>query len=284
MAGSSVPYQGTTRAFAGLTNYFSPMITRKRPKRAHSAMRMLGAALAILILETHASDARTLMFAGRSWTVRPTGAGSPGPRNYPNHWCEENAWVDSSGQLHLKIEKRDGQWCCAEVWSDDLLGFGRYEWYVIGRIDRLDKNIVLGLFPYLGPSGRNEIDIETAAWGKANGNRENFTVWPAKGGLSKTSRRFPFSLTGGYTTHRLIWQKTSVLFQMLHGHRTGNDNEIARWEYKPSRYLDKIPGAAMSTHMNLWLFRGSSPSDGKEAEVIIRAFRFDKQREGLAEK
>ena len=83
----------------------------------------------------------------------------------------------------------EGKWYCAEVFSNDKLGFGRYEWYVIGRVDKLDKNVVLGLFPYLGPAGRNEIDIEMAARGKANNDRGNFTVWPAKKGASKNSRR-----------------------------------------------------------------------------------------------
>lgn len=246
-----------------------------RPKKPWAAMRFFGAALAILIAGAHLSDAKTLNFAGRLWMVRPTGDGSPGPRSYLNHWCEENAWVDSSGQLHLRIDNRNGKWCCAEVSSDDELGFGRYEWYVKGRIDKLDRNVVLGLFPYLGPARRNEIDIETAAWGKVEGVRENFTVWPAKEGLPRESRRFAFSLSGAYTTHRFIWRSTSVFFQMLHGHRADNDNEIARWEYEPARYLDEIPQQAMSTHMNLWLFRGSPPSDGKEVEVIIKSFRYD---------
>jgi len=190
---------------------------------------LVGMVCAIFISGVHVSEAKSLTFAGRSWTVRPTGDGSPGPRNYPNHWSDNNAWVDASGQLHLKISKKGGKWYCAEVCSDDELGFGRYEWYVTGRIDELDRNVVLGLFPYMGPAGRNEIDIETAAWGKVNGTRGNFTVWPAKGGLPKSSKRFSFSLNGDQTTHRLNWQRVSVFFQMLQGHRTDNDNEIANW-------------------------------------------------------
>jgi len=252
------------------------MIMNSWLRDPRQTIRFITAICAILIFGAHVSDARTLTFAGRSWTVRPTGDGSPGPRNYPNHWSESNAWVDASGQLHLKISQTEGKWYCAEVFSNDKLGFGRYEWYVIGRVDKLDKNVVLGLFPYLGPAGRNEIDIEVAARGKANGDRGNFTVWPAKKGPSKNSRRFPFSLHGDYTTHRLIWQRTSVFFQMLHGHRTDNDNEIASWNFTPVHYLDDVPQQAMSTHMNLWLFRGSAPADGQEAEIIVKSFRYDK--------
>ena len=54
------------------------------------------------------------------------------------------------------------------------LGFGRYQFQVIGRIDQLDPNVVLGLFKYptpdVGPDGTNEIDIEFAQWGRATAN------------------------------------------------------------------------------------------------------------------
>ena len=242
--------------------------------RQGQAIRFFSVACAILIFGANVSDAKTLNFAGRTWTVRPSGDGSPGPKGYTNHWSEDNAWVDSSGRLHLKIGKMKEKWCCAEVFSNDKVWFGLYQWYVTGRIDRLDKNVVLGLFPYLGPAGRNEIDIETTAWGNVNNDRGNFTVWPTKSGLPKKSRTFPFSLNGDCTTHRFNWQSASIFFQMLHGHRTDNDHEIANWKFTPARHIDDIPQQAMRTHMNLWLFTGSAPSDGREVEIIIKGFQY----------
>ena len=229
--------------------------------------------MALLIFGATICDAKTFTFADRTWTVRPNGDGGPGP----NHWSENNAWVDTSGQLHLTISKINRKWYCAEVFSNEKLGFGHYQWQVIGRVDKLDKNVVLGLFPYLGPSGRNEIDIEMAKWGKVNNKMGNFTVWPAKSGTPKnTNKRFSFSLNGDYTTHRFNWQSTSIFFQMLHGHRTDNNHEIAHWNFKPDHYLEEIPQQAMPVHMNLWLFKGSAPSDGNEVEIIIKSFRYSK--------
>jgi hypothetical protein len=118
--------------------------------------------VAVCICTLNFCNAKTLDFSGMTWTVK-SGRGGPGPCN----WSENNAWVDSSGQLHLKISKAtDGKWYCGEVYTPGNLGFGEYEWFVIGRMDNFDKNIVLGLFPYGGPDGQNEIDIEMAKWGR----------------------------------------------------------------------------------------------------------------------
>jgi hypothetical protein len=169
------------------------------------------------------------------------------------------------GQFYLTIYNSNEEFC-----------FGQYQWYVIGRVDKLDKNVVLGLFPYLGPSGQNEIDIEMTKWGNVYGKMGNFTVWPAKKVLPKTTKPFSVSLNGDYTTHGFNWQSTSVFFQMLHGHRIDNQYEIWNWYFKPLRYLDYIPQLPMQTHMNLRLFKDRPPSDGKEVEIIVKSFQFKK--------
>ncbi len=228
--------------------------------------------LAVLAFEASLCEAKTLVFAGRTWTVKSGSEVGPGP----NNWSENNAWVDSMGQLHLKISLVAGKWYCAEVYSNDRLGFGKYQWYVVGRVDKFDKNTVLGLFPYLGPDGQNEMDIEMAKWGNAESNVGNFTVYPPKSGLSSNTKTFPVKLSGDFTTHRFDWQSKTVLFQMLHGHRSDNNHELARWNFAPFRYQDYIPQATMKTHMNLWLFKGRAPSDQKPAEVIIRSFQHNR--------
>src|SRR5579862_1388649 len=80
------------------------------------------------------ASAQTLTFGGHTWTVRPDGTGAP--RN--NTWCEANAFVDSNGYLHLKLTQVNGQWCSAEVVSQDRMGFGTYQWQLNSRVDQLD--------------------------------------------------------------------------------------------------------------------------------------------------
>jgi hypothetical protein len=102
---------------------------------------------------------RVIQFSGYRWNVRPAGVDGPGP----NQWDPQNVRLDPQGRLHLKITRRGGVWCCAEVWTQKSFGFGHYQFQVTGLLDRLDPNVVLGLFNYppesVGPDGTNEIDI-----------------------------------------------------------------------------------------------------------------------------
>src|ERR1035437_6615352 len=73
------------------------------------------------------TQAKNIEFGGYAWAVR-SGRGGPGP----NAWDENNAWLDASTNLHLKISQRDGKWSCAELTMRRRLGFGRYQ-FQIGR-------------------------------------------------------------------------------------------------------------------------------------------------------
>lgn len=121
---------------------------------------------------------KTILFSGYEWKVKNSAGMGPGP----NAWDENNVWVDEQGRLHLKISQQNGKWHCAELISKERFGFGRYQWQLVGRPDKFDPQIVLGLFPYtvpeVGPDGTNEIDIEFARWGKAEWPIGNFTVCP----------------------------------------------------------------------------------------------------------
>jgi hypothetical protein len=55
-----------------------------------------------------------------------------------------NVWLDATTNLHLKISRQDGKWSCAEVTMRKRLGFGRYQFQIMGRLDHFDDNMVLG--------------------------------------------------------------------------------------------------------------------------------------------
>ena len=217
--------------------------------------------------------AASLQFAGFEWRIR-SGHGGPGP----NAWDERNVWLDASGYLHLKISQRDGKWSCAEVTMQRRLGFGRYEFQVEGRIDRFDDNIVLGLFNYptadVGSDATHEIDIEFARWGRSGNPMGNYTVWPVEKALKPTSKTFDFALTRPGSTHRFDWTSTRVLYRSTHGTRDDEQAEFAGWVFEPTDPAKRIARQPMPVHLNLWLFRGQAPKDGKEVEVVIRNFRF----------
>ncbi len=188
--------------------------------------------------------------------------------------------MDAAGQLHLKLSQADGVWSCAEVSLTDTnrLGFGVYQFEVIGAIDTLDRNVVLGLFNYpppdVGPDSTNEIDVEIARWGIPDYPNLNFTVWPTRDNLLPQGTTYEFSLAGTYTTHRFTWRSNGILFQSLNGHRSDNRNPIARWQFSPKQPARYVPQHPLPVHLNLWLFDGHPPTDGREVEIVISKFSY----------
>jgi len=219
---------------------------------------------------------KTLTFSGYTWFVKSGAGMGPGP----NNWNENNVFVDALGKLHMQIKysATTKKWECAEIWTTTSLGFGKYEWFVEGRIDLLDKNVVVGLFNYptssIGPDGTNEIDIEFAKWGNLKNKMGNFTVWPAVLGYSNATFPYNISLTGTYTTHRFNWSSTSIIFQSLNGWRTDDTNIIASTTFAPVvSTTSLIPQIAEPLHMNLWLFKGNPPTNKAPVEVIFSKFQ-----------
>ena len=244
--------------------------------------RLIGSVLALLLAGFPSSPAKTIRFSGYNWKVKSGSHEGPGP----NNWDENNVWVDQGGYLHLKLTKQGDRWYCSEVSTEDRLGFGRYQFWVVGRVDRLDPNVVFGLFNYptpdVGPDGTHEIDIEFAQWGQPEAAMGNYTVWPIREGLRRASKRFSVELNGTYTTHRFIWNPNSVTFQSLHGHHDDNSNQFENWRYKPDEPRSYISHEAMPVEINLWLFQGQPPRNGQQVELVVRSFRFTPAPEAKA--
>lgn len=228
---------------------------------------------AAVLLCAGIAQANDIQFGGYAWTVR-SGQGGPGP----NAWDEKNVWLDSPTNLHLKISHRDGRWSCAEITMQKRLGFGRYDFQLTSRLDRFDDNVVLGLFNYptrdVGPDATHEIDIEFARWGAAKNPIGNYTIWPVEKTLKQISKSFAFTQTAEETTHWFTWSSNQVHFLSLRGHQSDEREVFSRWVYKPDDAARRISHQPMPLHINLWLFRGEPPKDGKEVEVIVNAFRF----------
>ena len=236
--------------------------------------KLIASVMALIIVVCASSQAKTIRFSGYHWTVKSGSDESPGP----NNWDENNVWVDQGGYLHLKLTKRGSQWYCSEVYTTDRLGFGRYQFWVIGRVDRLDPNVVFGLFNYptpdVGPDGTHEIDIEFAKWGRPKAKIGNYTVFPTRKELRPANHRFPVDLNGDHTTHRFIWNSASVSFQSLHGHHDDNSSQFENWVYQPPDLAGYISQKPMPVRINLWLFKGQPPGDGHQVELIVRSFKF----------
>lgn len=219
-----------------------------------------------------AAAASVISFSGYTWEVRnESGTSGPGP----NYWsgASNSVWVDSDGHLHLKIRKdaATGRWLCAEVTSTQSFGYGTYVWKVEGAVDKLDKNIVLGLFNYKsGDDGHHEVDIEFARWGNSAWPNYNYTVYPATGS-GNVSQTYELALNGTYTSYKFTRTATSVSYKGYHGHNLVEANSFFPWT-TPAGF--NVSTLSLPVHMNLWLFSGYAPSNNQEVEIIIHSFSF----------
>jgi len=215
---------------------------------------------------------RTLNFSNYEWKVKSSqGRVGPGPNYFSN--SSNNVWVDNRGRLHLRITHRNNRWECAEVVSQRSFGYGAYRFYLDTRVDNLDPSIVLGLFTWSDDPAYNhrEIDIECAKWGNANNSTNaQFVVQPYNppGHLLRFQVP-PFT----NTTHSFTWKQNNVFFQCLKGHYTTRPKPkdmIKQWTCTQS--IPKAGGE--NARMNLWLVGGNAPTDGNEAEIIVKKFEF----------
>jgi hypothetical protein len=221
-----------------------------------------------------ADTEQQIRFAGYDWAVKSSESMGPGP----NTWKPENVRIDSKGSLHLRITNSGGKWQCAEVRSLKRFGFGTYRFVVENTTGDLDRNVVLGLFNYpaadVGPDGTHEIDIEIARWGNNSAPPGNFTVWPAREGEPHGSCTFQIPAGSRVFTHQFEWQTDHVVFASSTLGSRSRPIPLDAWSYRPENADRRISQHPESVLINLWLFRGMAPADGKEAEVVIRSFHF----------
>lgn len=208
---------------------------------------------------------RVITFAGCDWYVK-SGFWGPGPNNFSD--SEESVWVDDQGRLHLKIRQIGTTWYCAEVYTTQFTTYGEHRFLVDGRIDQLDRNIVLGLFTYSNDA--SEIDIEFSRWGDPNFAKVgSFTVQPWE--TTGNCERFICHLDSAKSTHYFNWQPDSVTFASMHGHFLSEppapNYYIYHWTYQGK----DTPRSSnnLRTHINYWLNRGDRPLDIRTLEVII---------------
>jgi hypothetical protein len=219
------------------------------------------------------SKYKTLTFSGYKWYIKsskePVG---PGPNYFSDR--RKNVWVDNEGKLHLKLTKKNDKWLCPEVICEQSLGFGKYIFNIDVPIDKLDSNVVLGLFTYdLSPGKNNrEIDIEITRWGTPDKPPFNYTVQPDS--KAENKQFFDAELNGTGTTHIIDWRNNEINFLSLHGLKDvpeSTSHIIKSWKYSgqdiPSPGNEKV-------RMNLYLFQGKAPEDKKEIEVVIHEFKF----------
>lgn len=210
---------------------------------------------------TFADGPKTIDFSGYTWTVK-SGYNGPGPNNFDD--SSSSVFLDSENQLHLKVSKIADTWYSSEVYLQTSLGYGTYEWETPSRVDKIDTNLVLGLFLYQDDT--HEIDIEFSQWAvSSEQNLLNYTVQP----YTTTGNTYtaPLTLADGISTHKIEWTKDYILFSSWQ-----NGQKLNEWKYTGSNNF--VPGGER-LDMNFWMIKGNAPSVGTDQEIIIKSFKFN---------
>ncbi|MEI7830683.1 MAG: hypothetical protein WCI31_12985 [Prolixibacteraceae bacterium] len=223
-----------------------------------------------IVSDTIVNGQRILQFSGYTWKVESSNdlTVGPGPNLFSD--SKENVWFDANGELHLKITQRNNKWYCAKLTLLSSPGYGKYIFYLDSRIDKLDMNVVGGLFSY--KSDLEEIDIEFSKWGLAGSNNAQFSVQPSL--FTSNKKNYNIILSNLQSTHWFNWQKDRIDFASVQGHSSvlpSAGNIIQQWSYSGPNIP---PLSVENTKINLWLYQGNPPSNLQEAEMVIAGFEF----------
>lgn len=214
--------------------------------------------------------AKTLQFAGYDWLVEDSDSQSVGPG--PNIFDANNAWVDADGKLHLKITNTGSEWKCAEVFTKDSLGGGKYNFAVESNASSMNPNVVLSMFTrdeFAPQYANREMDIDISRWGSLNADNAQYVIQPED--KSGNLHKFDIASQDKPVTHILDWRFGVAGFESFYGLGQPADQSsiIDSWTYTGSNV--PMPGTE-KVRINLWLNGGTPPSDGCEVEVVIRDF------------
>jgi hypothetical protein len=228
-----------------------------------------------LIRANPGAPAETLHWMGREWKLTNGGMAGVVKGN------PANISVDANGYLHLRIVKRVGSYTASELFTQEKLGFGTYQWQIEGAVDKMDKTTVLGLFNYgaqagIGVDAENEIDIEFSQWNDTcHGCNADFTFYPATGNkkLGPMEDNFTYNANGStLTTARFEWSSTCIVATIMSGLQPigTTANVLQTVAFAPPDYNARIPQVPLPVAMNLWCFHAAPATD---QEVVVRDFQ-----------
>src|SRR5262249_4071269 len=158
--------------------------------------------------------------------------------------------------------------------SAENFGYGTYRWYIDSPVDTLNPNVVLGLFTWSDNAAYNhrEIDIEFSRWGAVNNQNAQYVVQPYN--LPQNIHRFNIPAGINTSMHSFNWQSTSVSSESDRGQSLppSPTDILQQWNFTSGI---PVPGDE-NARINLWLYQGKAPTDGKPVEIVFSKFEFVK--------
>jgi hypothetical protein len=248
------------------------------------------------------SSPRIIDFAEQQWIIESymSDKSYPGPNYYSND--EAHVWVDNKGFLNMTIQQNEfGQWVCSSVKSVLPAKYGIHRFKVIGNLEDLDKNTVIGMFFYridpYSPDQRAEVDIELSSWGfpkdtpdgtiNASSN-VHYVLWEPWSNdttpVVQSSESFWMDMPRGtHSTHELTWHPKTLSFLSYFGHSPNNPNKkVARYFELSNNKADTwvLPKEDEKMHLllNFWLHESDHPASMQSQSIKIK-YEFEPYQE-----
>jgi hypothetical protein len=206
-------------------------------------------------------------FSGYDWKVRTISSDRGGMNNL---YDGNNAWTDANGALHLRIQKKEGKWSCAEVVMARSLGYGTYN-VVMRDISHLEPAAVFSTTTFDdwgGDQHYREMDTEISKWGDAERkNNAQYGIQPffVPGNVAA------FVAPSGTLTHSLHWESGRASFKTVRGSSTKPGAPVV-FEHL---FTSGVPTPGQETFQLLFYVVASEKSPlKKENEVVVEKFEY----------
>jgi hypothetical protein len=223
------------------------------------------------IIKKRDNKGDTIEFSGYEWMTKESFGKHAGPGNNFFSGSKENVYIDSDGNLRLRITNRNDKWYCPEVRLMQSLGYGRYYFHLAPLPQPLDKDVVIGMFLYDRDDTSNfhkEIDIEFSHWGKDSAMNSQFVIQPHEDEAYRYYTDFTKS-----TKHLIEVRRKKIHFRSYYESETVENKliEYSKTTVKPE-YQYRSENEKVS--INVWLYHTVEPSNLQEFEVIITGFEY----------
>jgi hypothetical protein len=206
-------------------------------------------------------------FSGYDWKVRTIASDRGGMNNL---YDGGNAWTDDKGALHLRIQKKEGKWSCAEVVLTRSLGYGTYD-VVVRDTSHLEAAAVFSTTTFDDWGGEQhyrEMDTEISKWGDSSSkNNAQYGIQPffIPGNVA------PFIAPPGMLTHALHWESGRASFKTVRGSSMQPGAQIVSEHV----FTSGVPTPGQETFQFLFYVVASEKSPlQKENEVVVEKFEY----------
>lgn len=189
---------------------------------------------------------------------------------YVNDASESNTWVDSSGNLHMQLQKIGDKWYGATLESPYTVKYGKFTWVASSPSLNLERGTSIGLMTYA--DDYHEIDIEINQW---PGCDEHLYLVNQPGSVEDHPDNVNYGilsdnphLNDKNIEYSIDWKPTSILISAI-----ANDGTIISiWDYTNA---DAIPHVNSSVVMDILpLARTYYPASGNTAEIVLSNFTY----------